>query len=374
MAKAHIVALLLLGAIGLAAFQNCAPAFEVAGGESVTEVLPPPLILSKEIPSLDRQIFIADAYACQIKDGEVFCAGNNDYQQLGAGSLASTLTPVKVEGVSGAREILPGFRDCGGCALLEDRTVKCWGAYGYSNTTTSMQNRLNAESDVESLAIEWLSSSYYVLRGDGTVYSMNNSAATAITNAKQLMGGGDLTCALLDDGSVKCLGGQAGLGFPRTTDVIPGFEANVTMIGVGWSNLCGLFGDGKVKCVGYNRDGALGNASTANSSTAVDVQGLTGKPIGLVMSDTGACVLTESKEVECWGFPLTAKFGLGAPDTTTAFKVQGVSNAVKLYAARSDAGFCALIADGSRKCWSSFVLPLSTTFGDSPGTSSIVDF
>ncbi len=359
----------------MVSFQNCAP---MSKSQETASTIP----LSSGLSTLDREMFLADSYFCRIKSGEVFCSGNNDYGQLGDGTTTSSLTPVKVSGISDAVQVFPGFRDCGGCALLRNKSVKCWGAYSYAAATT-IQNALNLQANVAAVAIEWLSSAYYVLYTDGTVYSMVNSANTDVTNATQLAAGGDLVCALINNGSVRCFDGQAGLGFPSSggafgglaSSAVTGFESGVTMIGVGFSNLCGLFSDGKVKCIGYNNSGQLGNGTMTNSPTLVEVQGISRTPVGLAMTDHSACVLLDNGEVECWGSALESTWQLGAGSQTSAFKIPGISGAVKLYVGRTDAGFCALLSNGTRKCWSSYTLPLVTDFNSTGAAGlSLLDY
>ena len=91
--------------------------------------------------------------------------------------------------------------------------------------------------------------------------------------AVQLVTGEFSTCALLDDGSVKCWGrndsGQLGLG--GTTDSLvpanlvdlgPGLKA--VELAAGLAHVCALLTDGSVKCWGSNSHGQLGLGDANN--------------------------------------------------------------------------------------------------------------
>jgi alpha-tubulin suppressor-like RCC1 family protein len=64
-----------------------------------------------------------------LNDGSVRCWGANERGQLGDGTNASCWTPVAVQTVTSAVEVALGKYHS--CALLSDGTVKCWGQNTY---------------------------------------------------------------------------------------------------------------------------------------------------------------------------------------------------------------------------------------------------
>ena len=98
--------------------------------------------------------------------------------------------------------------------------------------------------------------------------------------AKAISAGGSFSCALLDNGFIKCWGhnsyGQLGLGDRSNRggsanemgDNLPavslGTGRTVKSISSGAYHTCALLDDGSVKCWGRNNEGQLGLGDTFN--------------------------------------------------------------------------------------------------------------
>lgn len=65
-------------------------------------------------------------HTCAVKNGEVYCWGENGFGELGGGTVGENATrPIKVEGLRDVVALASGrFHNC---ALLENGTVSCWG-------------------------------------------------------------------------------------------------------------------------------------------------------------------------------------------------------------------------------------------------------
>lgn len=186
------------------------------------------------------------------------------------------------------------------------------------------------------------------------------AASVHSTNALAISTGfGNHTCALTGVGGVKCWGanesGQLGNNsFSQSTipvDVL-GLAGAVAAVANGDEFTCALTRAGGVKCWGANLNGQLGNSAFPNGSpTPVDVDGLTAGVAAVSAGEAHACALTKTGGVKCWGFNGGGQLGNGSSvDSFTPVDVTGLGSGVKAVAAGYD-HTCALTTHGGIKCW-----------------------
>lgn len=200
-----------------------------------------------------------------------------------------------------------GFLSSHACALLDDGSVRCWGsdAFGQLGLGPGISHWCDGEG--ESLA---------------TLASLDLPRVHAI-DTQQLT-----TCALAGDrGALWCWGGnthgQLGLGHVDTLEQPPRSPielggARVAQVSVGVANVCALLDDGHVRCWGGNRnlhlgsgwptdrrvgdgvgDGLIGALPNASS---LDVRDLDDFEVALVRANGGwNCVMSVDSRVRCWG-------------------------------------------------------------------------
>src|SRR5690606_26040865 len=125
--------------------------------------------------------------------------------------------------------------------------------------------------------------------------------------------------ALTTAGAVKCWGynlfGQLGDGSisDSTTPVdVTGLSSGVAQIATGTRHTCALTTAGGVKCWGQNTYGQLGNGSTADSATPVDATGLPSGVAQIPSTTYLPSALTTAGAVKCWGYNPNGQLGNGS--------------------------------------------------------------
>ncbi|MBX3012878.1 MAG: hypothetical protein KF832_15290 [Caldilineaceae bacterium] len=196
--------------------------------------------------------------------------------------------------------------------------------------------------------------------GDGTNFPYRPPVAVTgrQSGVQALVANGSHSCAVLSSGGVVCWGGnragQLGDGTVAERRVpVPVLElsAGVTTLAAGGSHTCALLQSGTVRCWGSNQAGQLGNGTTQDTTTPVNVTGLTTGVIALTAGASHTCALLQTGTLQCWGANANGQLGDG---TTTArtlpTPVSGLAGAVQGLAAGSE-HTCAILSDGRLQCW-----------------------
>ena len=266
------------------------------------------------------------AHTCAIlDDGAVKCWGANGNGQLGIGDaedrgdgpgeMGDALPAVNLGAGRTAVAISAGNRHT--CAVLDDATVKCWG--------NGTNGRLGQGSTAHV--------------GDGPGEMGDALPAVSLgtgRTATAVSAGGQHTCALLDDATVKCWGsGQAGrLGTGAVDsrgdnpgemgDALPavplGSLRTATSVSAGYGHTCVRLDDATVKCFGLNGGGQLGQGSTTAKGDGPNELGDALPPVALgtgrtvVAVTTGemhSCARLDDGTVKCFGDNVAGQLGLG---------------------------------------------------------------
>ena len=279
-------------------------------------------------------VSINGTFACAITSTNgVKCWGNNSSGQLGNGTLTTSRVPVDVSGLtSGVSEISTGSSHS--CAVTTSGGVKCWG----SNSNGQL--------------------------GNGT--TTNSSTAVDVTGlssgVEAVATGSAYSCALTTAGGVKCWGsgayGQIGNGSfsDQTTPVdASGLTSGVSRVAAGLWHVCAAMTSGSVKCWGENQYKQLGNNSTTDSNTPIEVSGLTGVS-GVAAGGYSSCALKDGG-VQCWGRNDSGQLGNKTTvDSATPVSVHTSSSDSTPLSGVSEIATgtthaCALMAVGDLKCW-----------------------
>ncbi|MEJ2539095.1 MAG: chromosome condensation regulator, partial [Gemmatimonadota bacterium] len=256
------------------------------------------------------QVAAGGVHTCALLDtGTVRCWGANSSGELGYGNtlrIGDDETPasagdVDVGGV--VTQIALGGNHT--CALLDSGAVRCWGLaangqLGYGSTETIGDDETPASA------------------GDVDVGG----------RVTRIAAGGNHTCALLDNGAVRCWGagllGQLGYGATEQIgdDETPASVGDVdiggpaTQVSVGGGHTCALLAGGAVRCWGDGSGGRLGYGDTRSigddetPATAGDVD-IGSSVVQVVAAGEHSCVVTTGGAIRCWGVGGSGALGYG---------------------------------------------------------------
>ncbi len=228
-------------------------------------------------------------HTCGVVSEAVKCWGYNGYGQLGNGNTTDSAMPVSVQGLeSGVASVSTGALHT--CAVTTGGAAKCWGSnangqLGDGNTTDSAMP----------VSVQGLESGV---------------ASVSVGNAH--------TCAVRTSGSAKCWGRNANgqLGDNSTTqrnapvDVV-GLGSEVTSISAGIAHTCAVI-KGAAKCWGLNAYGRLGDGSTTSSVMPVSVSGLDSGVASVAAGIIHTCAVMTSGAAKCWGSNTSGQLGDGS--------------------------------------------------------------
>jgi len=314
-----------------------------------------------------KAVSAGNVHSCALlDDGTVRCWGFGGDGRLGYGNTSSigvTQTPADAGPVDlgpgrTAKAISAGGADT--CAVLDDDTVRCWGygrdgRLGYGNMDTVGDNET-----------------------PGSVAPVNLGPGRT---AKAVSAKGGHTCALLDDDSVRCwgYGGSGRLGYgnrnnvgdtasttPDTAgpvDLGPGRTAKA--ISAGTDHTCALLDNGSVRCWGYGANGRLGygNVMTVGAAQTPGATGPVDLGPGRIATAISAggdhtCATLDDGTARCWGYSAFGQLGYGnvkdvgddeAPGSVGPIDVGPERSAIAISA--GELHTCALLDDNAVRCW-----------------------
>jgi alpha-tubulin suppressor-like RCC1 family protein len=319
-------------------------------------------------------ISAGDEHTCALTSaGGVKCWGDNTFGELGNSlywgpcypGYPCNTTPVDVSGLAGVATVSLGRNHT--CALTTAGGVNCWGA----NVDGELGNGTSSGPELCG----------YLLPCSTTPVAVSGLA----DGVAGIAAGYTHTCALTTAGGVKCWGdnnyGELGIGTssgPQTctsavnTDVrscstnpvdVSNLGSGVAAISSAGFHTCALTTTGGVKCWGYNVFGQLGDGTTTDRATPVDVSGLGSGVAAISAGLFHTCALTTAGGVKCWGLNLKGELGHGTstgPDrcsnsgcSRTPVDVSGLASGV----ASIEVGVwhtCALTTAGGVKCWGDY--------------------
>ncbi len=205
-----------------------------------------------------------------------------------------------------------------------------------------------------------LTSTSQVLNSAGTPLTITTTVdASTPLLATQVASGGDHTCVLTLSGGVKCWGsntmGQGGNGTTTSPITVPtdvtGLTSGVAAISAGYNHTCALLTTGGMKCWGNNFYGHLGDGTTTQRTTPVDVSGMTSGVARISAGENFTCAITSAGAARCWGLNASGQLGNGTVvNSSVPVSVTGLTSGVAQISAGGSHA-CAVTTAGAARCW-----------------------
>jgi len=286
----------------------------------------------------------------------------------GAGTVALDWIDTLVTNASEAE-----FGTRHGCAVDAAGSVTCWGASpgnGQSSTTESPTAVLLSGAAVADVAladdtscalhVDGAVSCWGKHAGDGDTLASSVPArvmidATTPLHATAIFGGFRHVCAL--DGTTPYCWGENGdwlgaNGDGRFAGLVAPIATSMSTLALGERLTCGIDDAMHARCLGAAPlgDGSLGSSSLGEPVLAWDANG--GQPaevIALGAATEGTCYLDLDGRPWCWGERSAADTHPDVGQFTEAIPVP--SNAQPTSLAADDLFACAVLADGTTRCW-----------------------
>lgn len=269
-------------------------------------------------------------HSCAVLDnGGVKCWGQNNAGTLGQDNLKDYPDPSLVPAINLGTGRTAQAVDTGydfNCASLDNGLLKCWGENLGGQLCSQVDQGANPGIGNDA----------------GEMNQLTGFSVAAGRTVKAFSSGDRVTCALLDNGSVKCWGsnrwGEGGGGGScyAASDLVPrpfidwGTGRKAKSISLSAIHLCAALDDGTVKCLGNNDVGQLGIGSTDpqdGQSTPLQAVPLERPALQVAAGPFHTCAILDDGAVRCWGGNASGELGVG--DTESRGDAGGL-NGVKL--------------------------------------------
>ncbi|HEX9086501.1 MAG TPA: chromosome condensation regulator RCC1 [Arthrobacter sp.] len=266
-------------------------------------------------------------------DGKAWCWGSNSTGQLGTGNAAvgtDSSVPVNPSGAHTFTAIYPGPTTT--CGIGTDKVTLCWGANPGNGTAAASADPVAVSGTHDFTALTMDASTACGLESGGKIFCWSVTA-TGRTGVDPAPAPGT---------PVEVAGGRSYTSVQTANDS----RTDVASI------ICAVDTGTQAWCWGANSSGQLGNGTTTDSLVPVAVTG-SHSFRSLTASPSAVCGIDASAHAWCWGDNSSGQLGIGS---TTAAKDPAAVDPGTSYAAigaATDNGktFCALITDGTAKCW-----------------------
>jgi hypothetical protein len=311
---------------GLAYATNCGVGDALYIADTTTAVLAAgvvselPLTFRKNNPVTASVNFVGNVQALSASGFQTSVIVDGVFHSWGEGG---GITPAPVSDFPSSIALSAGSVARGWCSLTAQGSLKCFGA--------NNDNMFGPGGG-------WSS---------GITYGGNGKYVWAALGDVSMCAASPSTRKVFCSGSNSA--GQLGTSVPvsGTSTPIVTWSNSVASLTAGFEHFCLVDGDLGVHCIGRNHAGQLGDGTTNNRSSWMNVLQ------GALTVSAGAhhtCALLTDGTVKCWGNNPLGQLGDGTTTSRlTPVAVSGIAGATKMVSGAVHG--CALLSDGSVKCW-----------------------
>ena len=201
---------------------------------------------------------------------------------------------------------------------------------------------------------ETLNESNDVLETGGSSFAYANNKVSA---------SGHLTCAILDNGDLKCWGdnqfGQLGDGSntntnaPSSTAIDLGIGRTAVSVVSGDWHTCAILDNDDMKCWGTGTNGRLGNGGTSDKTTPVATNTLGSGRTAVDISAGAAhtCAVLDNGDLKCWGSDAYGQLGTGQGYGYSGTAIDLGTGRTAVAVSAGSFHSCAILDNGEAKCW-----------------------
>lgn len=278
---------------------------------------------------------INGGHQCAVANAStVRCWGSNEDGQTGVAAGGSRVISPSTPVAGLGSVISVGTGALYSCALTRNLSnpVFCWGS--------NLHGTLGQPASVSSSATP------YAIQG--------------LRSVKALSVGTNFACAIEGDArNVYCWGYLFYANTP-SPKLIRGM-AGAIAVSTNGQHVCAVIANGRVKCWGDNSYGQMGYKGSSVVLDSIAIADVT-DAVSISAGVGTTCVVLKSRRVRCWGDNSAGQIGNGAVIDTSRLipitgdghatpptDVLGITNAVAVSVGYQ--GACALLSDGSVRCW-----------------------
>lgn len=264
------------------------------------------------------------SHTCALSsNGVASCWGANDQGQLGDGTRNDRSSPTRVRTDLRFSTLTAGEKHT--CGLAGGGVPLCWGENLSGQIGDGTRNDQMVPRTV----------------GEGLGFT-------------EITAGSSHTCGRTASGNTFCWGannrGQLGDGSSGLDRMAPTrLQSAVSGLVAGHEHSCGIAA-GEARCWGANTFGQLGDGTTDDRSVPTAVQGLPGRPSQLAAGTVHTCARLADGRAFCWGQNFSGQLGDGTTQNRTSpVEVAGGLRFSEIHA--GGAQTCGVTTDGARYCW-----------------------